>query len=140
MTHKAKLRVFLSYAREDKEYAQKLHHLLSKRPNLRIFTTDILSGGEDWQTKLRDEIARCDLFIVMLSSTSVESKWVLHELGAAWAINKPIIPVVAQSDILTRVPVELKGVQPVEMQDIDKPEIINQILERYEAAASAKVN
>jgi hypothetical protein len=41
------LRVFLSYTIADKLYAHKLHSLLSQWPNLRIFTPEMLSAGEN---------------------------------------------------------------------------------------------
>ena len=91
---KSASRIFLSYVRADRTYALKLRSLLSQRPNLSIFTTETLSAGEDWESKLKDELSQSDIFIVLLSSNSVDSKWVLHELGAAWALNKPIIPVI----------------------------------------------
>ena len=80
MAQKAQVRIFLSYATADKEYAHRLRSLLSKRPNLRVFTTETLSAGEDWESKLKDELSQSDVFIVVLSSNSVDSKWVLHEL------------------------------------------------------------
>jgi len=139
MTQKKEMsKIFLSYTRADRDDGQKLGRLLSQqRPNLRIFTTDTLSAGEDWRSRLKDELTQCDLFIVILSPNSIDSDWVLQELGAAWAIDKPIIPVVTQPGLLTRIPVDLKDVQVVELKDIEKPEVINQILERYEAAVTS---
>jgi hypothetical protein len=141
MTQKEKrkrvLRIFLSYAVADRVYAHKLRGLLSQRPNLHIFTTETLSAGEDWESKLKDEISQCDIFVVVLSPNSVNSKWVLHELGAAWAINKPIIPVVTHPEVFSRIPVTLSKVQLVETNELEKPEVINQILEHYEEAVTS---
>ncbi len=130
-TRKQELRVFLSYAATDAVCAHKLRRLLSQRPNLRIFTTEMLSAGEDWETKLREELSRCDVFVVLLSLKSVASEWILHELGAAWALNKPIIPIAINSEVFSKIPITLHGVQFVEIEDIEKPEVINQILDSY---------
>jgi len=127
-------RIFLSYAGADRTYARKLRSLLSQRPNLRIFTTETLSAGEDWESELRDELAQSDLFMVLLSSNSVDSKWVLHELGAAWALNKPIIPIVINPEAFSKIPVTLGELQSVEIEDLENPEVIDQILEVHEKA------
>lgn len=133
---KSASRIFLSYVRADRTYALKLRSLLSQRPNLSIFTTETLSAGEDWESKLKDELSRSDIFIVLLSSNSVDSKWVLHELGAAWALNKPIIPVVINPEVFSKIPVTLRETQLVEIKDLETPEVIDQILEGYEKVAN----
>ncbi|MCK4732005.1 MAG: toll/interleukin-1 receptor domain-containing protein [Methanophagales archaeon] len=126
------LHVFLSYAVADKEYAHKLHKLLSQQPNLHIFTTEALSAGEDWTSKLKDELSKCDVFVVLLSPNAIESSWVLSELGAAWALDKLIIPVVTELKVSSKIPVQLKGTHFVEIEHLEKhPEAINQALMRY---------
>jgi len=136
MTHSVKskspLRIFLSYAASDRIDANKLRDLLSRRPNVRVFTTEMLSAGEDWKSKLKDELSKCDVFWVLLSPNSVDSKWVLQELGAAWAIEKPIIPVVTHPELISKIPVALSRHQFINVKDIDKPEIINRVLAPYE--------
>ena len=125
------LRVFLSYVVADKAQAHKLRDLLSKRPNLRIFSTETLSAGEDWESKLRDELSQCDIFLVLLSPSSVDSPWMLQELGAAWAFNKPIIPIVTHPGLFSKIPLELSGIQSVEIKELEKPEVLDQLLDYY---------
>lgn len=96
----------------------------------------MLSAGEGWQSKLRNELIQCDVFIVVLSPYAVESSWVLQELGGAWALRKPIVPVVSQPEILARVPVPVDEESLIEIKDLDKPDVINHILERYEKLAA----
>ena len=133
-------RVFLSYAITDRVQAHKLRSLLSKRPNLRVFSTEMLSAGENWEPKLRDELSQCDIFLVLLSPSSVDSPWILHELGAAWALNKPIIPIVTRPGLFSKIPLELSGIQSVEIKDIEKPEVIDQLLEHYREEAASHSN
>lgn len=141
MTQKVKrnqtLRIFMSYTAADHVHAHKLRDLLSQRPNVRIFTTEMLSAGEDWQSKLKDELSKCDVFVVLLSPNAVDSKWVLHELGAAWAIGKPIIPIVTLPEVFSKIPMRLSHLQFFEIKDLEKPEIINHILEPYEKVATS---
>ena len=130
---KQDLRIFLSYATADREYARRLRSLLSRRPNLRIFTTETLSAGEDWESRLKDELSQSDIFVVLLSLNSVDSKWVLHELGAAWALDKPIISVVTHPGVVSKIPMDLREVQSVEVEYLEShPEIMRQIFKRYD--------
>lgn len=129
------LRVFLSYAVADREYARKLRSLLSRYLNLHIFTPDMLSAGEDWLSRLKDEVHKCDIFLVLLSPDSVNSEWILSEIGAAWALNKLIVPIVTQTGLSTEIPTVLQQSEFLEMKYLeDHPEAIDQILAK--AAAS----
>lgn len=135
---KRALRIFLSYAATDREYARKLPNLLSLRPNIHIFTPEMLSAGEEWVPRLRDEISQCDIFIVILSSDSVSSPSVLSELGAAWALDKLIIVVFTHSEVFSKIPVNLREVQSLEIKYLEShPEAIKQIIERYEEGATS---
>lgn len=134
---KAALKVFVSFASADKAYARKLLNSLSLRPNLRIFTTNMLSAGEDWESKLKSELSATDLFFILLSRNSLESRWVLHEFGAAWGLQKPIIPILTDPEAKLKVPVELRNVHLVNISDLENPDILNQILARYETLAAA---
>jgi nucleoside 2-deoxyribosyltransferase len=125
-------RIFLSHAAADREYARKLSHaLLFQWPDVRIFTTDMLSAGEEWQSKLRRELVQCDIFMVVLTPNSVDSNWVLQELGGAWALGKPIVPVVTQPEVFSRIPLALDREPFLEVEDLDKPAMLNRVLERY---------
>jgi len=86
------------------------------------------NAGEDWESKLRDELSQCDIFMVILSPDSVGSNRILQELGATWALNKPIIPVVMNLDLLSRIPLKLRETPLIETKDLERPEIMNQII------------
>lgn len=134
---KRALHVFLSYAAADREYARKLFNLLSQRSNLHIFTLEGLSAGEAWESMLKEALSLCDIFIVLLSPNSVYSKWVLPELGAAWALNKLIIAVTTETELLSKIPMDLRKIYSVETAYLENhPEVIDQILERYEGRSS----
>ena len=130
-------RIFLSYAHIDSQRANVLRHLLSRRRDTSVFTTNMLSAGEDWQTKLKEEISNCDTFILLVSKDSFDSKWVLHELGAAWAMDKEIIAVVTEDTLPLNMPVEVKDLQVVKFDDLQDPEALARILPTKEEMASA---
>lgn len=137
---KQALRIFLSYAVADRAYAYKVQRLLSQRPSVQIFTTEMLSAGEDWQSKLKDQLSKCDIFLVLLSPNSVDSKWVLQELGAAWAIEKPIVSILTHPKDIRKLPGALGQIQSIEIKDLEKSETTNQILERLEKVAISHNN
>jgi hypothetical protein len=129
---KKTFRIFLSYTQADKKDAKKLFNILSGQHNLRVFTSEMISAGEDWQSKLRDEISQCDIFIVLLSPKSIESGWVLSELGAAWGLEKLIIPIFTQPEILSKIPVELKNTQSFDIGYLEEhPEALKPIIDHY---------
>lgn len=69
------IRIFLSYTMADRNYAQKLRILLSQLPNLRVFTPELLSAGEAWESRLKSELSQSDIFMVLLSSSSKVVIW-----------------------------------------------------------------
>lgn len=133
---KKTVRIFLSYAAADRSYAQQLRNILSQHPNVQIFTTEMLNAGEDWESVLKEELSNCDKFLVVLSPTSVDSKWVLHELGAAWAIGKPIIPIVTNKEVTFKIPVSISHLQIIEIKDIKKPGFVNMVLKNSKKLAT----
>ena len=138
---KQRVRIFLSYSLTDKEYVSRLCNLLSRRRNSYVFSPEFLSAGEDFASRIKDEIARCDIFVVLLSSNSVNSKWILSELGAAWALDKLIIPVVTEGDIVNRIPLDLKDLRSVELEFLEShPEILDEALDRHRRKQLASYN
>lgn len=127
---KNSLNVFLSYSSKDRLYAEKILSLLAQKPKIRVFTDKMLSAGEDWESRLKEEISRSDLFLVLISSNSVNSKWVLHELGAAWAIDKPIISITINPELKSQIPLLLTKDQLINFEDLDKHENIDRLFDQ----------
>jgi hypothetical protein len=134
---KDNIRLFVSYAREDSAAAKELLSQLASQPNFHVFTTNKISAGEDWQSKIKKELSQSDYFLVLLSPTSLQSKWVQFELGAAWGLNKFIIPVVTSQEVVKRLPLKFEGLRVVELKDLKtKPESIGQIIKSHEKTAA----
>src|SRR6266511_542443 len=71
--------VFLSYAREDREWALKLHRDLSDR-GLSVFLDErIIKAGQGWRKKLTDELLESRDLVVLWSDHAAASDWVKHE-------------------------------------------------------------
>lgn len=76
--------IFISYAREDLEEAQRLHRTL-RRFGLPVWmdTVDLIPG-QDWQTEIRKAIRNCSYFVVLLSKNSISKRgFVQRELKEA---------------------------------------------------------
>jgi len=128
-TTTARAKVFLSFAGVDHAHARRLGSFLSMA-GAEVFTTETLSAAEDWLSIVRQEIAKCDAFAVVLTPNAVKSNFVLVELGAAWAMGKPIIAVVTAPGLVSEIPVELDPRNVVEMDDVDLPRLLDRILSR----------
>ena len=133
----ARVKVYISHSESDIVFAQHVRNLLVQRVNADVFTTEGLSAGEKWESKLRIELSSSDVVVALLTPTSVGSSWVLQEIGAAWALKKPIIPVVTRRDVLTKMPVSLERAYIIELADVETPENANKFVDEFEASLSA---
>jgi TIR domain len=91
-----KLKVFISYSRDDLEFADQLDASLE----LGGFETTIdrrgMSGGEDWKARLGALIRDADTVVFVLSPSSAQSDICVWEVGEAVQLGKRIIPVLCR--------------------------------------------
>lgn len=95
-------RIFISHSSVDRELAGLLVDLLRAALNLpaeAIRCTSVeghkLAGGEHTDEAIRREIRESDAFIGLISAASIESAYVLFELGARWGMDSHLLPVLA---------------------------------------------
>jgi TIR domain len=62
--------VFISYAREDLPAVQKLKAALDAAGITTWFDMDRLESGDDYDLKIRNNIARCSFFVPVVSATT----------------------------------------------------------------------
>jgi len=71
---------FLSYAHEDKDFAKRIVIELRKDGiDVKIGLWDIKPGDSLIQKIFVEGLSNCDIFLILLSSASVRSKWVREE-------------------------------------------------------------
>lgn len=133
------VKVFISHSDVDMVFARHVRNLLVQRLNAEVFTTEDLSAGEKWESKLRNELSSTDVVVALLTPASVGSSWVLHEIGAAWALKKPIIPVVTRRDVLNKMPVSLETSQIIELGDVETPENADKFVDAFESLTTARL-
>jgi hypothetical protein len=142
--------VFVCYTRKDEAFVLKLAtNLKNQGVPIWLDQWDILPA-EDWDRSIDKALYRCKYFLIILSSTSVDSNEVRGELRTALDENKAIVPVLYQScqiprqlrliqyiDFTSRSPDDKKALEPilaacggsiVKMQGVEFPVAPTQVL------------
>jgi hypothetical protein len=101
LSDKGKLRVFISYSRDDLDFADQLDAALYDFECL--IDRHGISGGEDWKRRLGNLISEADTVVFVLSPSSARSEICAWEVEEAARLNKRILPVVCRP---------LEGVNP----------------------------
>src|SRR6516225_7070121 len=91
--NRGKLRVFISYSREDLNFADQLDAALSTYGFECLVDRHGISGGEDWKQRLGDLISEADTVVFVLSPSSARSEICDWEVEEAARLNKRILPV-----------------------------------------------
>lgn len=85
--------VFLSYANPDRDEARTLHGRLAEA-GLRTFMAEkTLRPGDAFADEIRKALRGSRELWLLVSPSSSKSEWVTTEWGAAWALEKTILPI-----------------------------------------------
>ena len=87
--------MFVSYSHDDHQFVKILVNDIKSRGGKVWFDKNI-SGGVLWREEIAEAISRCKNFLLVLSPTSVQSKYVVQELFLAEQQDKTIIPILLQ--------------------------------------------
>jgi hypothetical protein len=71
---KSKVKVFISYAREDEKEATRLFYDLQRHNISAWFDKKSILAGQNWREAIRKAIRECDYFIAILSNRSVSKR------------------------------------------------------------------
>ena len=104
--------VFISHSKQDEKLAEALGNFLREALSLkpeRIRCTSVpmysLHGGARTESQLRAEIIEAKCFLALITPVSLKSPWVLIEIGARWATDKQLTPLLAKGALVN----SLKG-------------------------------
>jgi TPR repeat protein len=89
---KGKLRVFISYSREDLDFADQLAAALDSSGCECFIDREGISGGEAWKRRLGNLISEADTVVFVLSPDSARSETCKWEVEEAARLNKRILP------------------------------------------------
>ena len=109
----AKSPAFVSYAREDAEFALRLAaDLKANGANVWIDKLDIRPGRQ-WDSEVEKALTACSELLVILSPTAVDSRNVMDEVAFALEESKTVIPVMYRE---CRVPFRLRRLQYIDFK------------------------
>lgn len=102
MSEESHKKIFISHSSKDKQvvdlFVDKLLHLgLQIDPNDVAYTSREETGvgtGEDIRKFIKENISTCDFVFFMISENYKKSEICLNEMGAAWATDRAVIPLV----------------------------------------------
>lgn len=98
-------RLFVSYATSDRDFAGKLVANLRTVPGVELtLDTDAAVELADHRTLIHEALRSADLVIPVITTRYLASEWCMAELGAAWMLDKAVVPVVEDNGLLDRLP------------------------------------
>jgi hypothetical protein len=131
------IQVFISYASRDEGTALEFRKRLQKANILSFCAANDLKAGDDWQESIRNAITQCSEIILLVDPESVQSDWVLLEVGAGWALGKRITPILIRGSV-DLLPDALKRLHCVSVRtNRDWANLIPQIVERLKSTQTA---
>jgi hypothetical protein len=88
-------RIFISYSRVDRQpftipFIACLYEMF---PDIDVWYDEHLAGGDIWWEEILNQIAKCDVFVYLLSNESVTSPYCQAEFAEALRLNRIILPV-----------------------------------------------
>ncbi|CAL1534341.1 unnamed protein product [Lymnaea stagnalis] len=102
--------LMISYSHADHEIMLKVRENLEKHGISVWVDVSGLSAGVDFLSKIGEAIIECKLFLSLLSSSSVKSKYCQDELALAYVSNRAIFPV-ALDDPVSLYPLMTTGMK-----------------------------
>jgi hypothetical protein len=88
--------VFLSYTAKDREWVRRLANALLEQ-GLNVWYDEIeIKPGDVWRDQTEKGLRASTYVVMVITSEAAHSNWQAAELGAALALKKPLIPIVAE--------------------------------------------
>jgi hypothetical protein len=120
--------IFISHATADKEFVSEFVNFIRLGMDIsekKIYCVSYGKGeipsGDSFTEHIRDNINSAKIVFLILTPNFLDSQFCMAELGASWALNKKLIPIIVPPlgfDILERTP--LKARQAIKLQSIDQ--------------------
>lgn len=108
-----KLRVFISYSRQDMAFVDRLQEALVERGVEASVDRNDIEKSEAWWARITQLITEADTIVFVLSPGSVDSKVCADEVAFAERLNKRFVPIVARELDGRVVPAALSGLNYV---------------------------
>ncbi|MPV35695.1 toll/interleukin-1 receptor domain-containing protein [Georgenia subflava] len=106
-------KIFMSYARPDKELVQRLRDGLARLGH-QVWIDDRLTGGQQWWDEILRQLQACDVVLVAVSPALLESEAGSVERGYARALGKSLLPVMIRPVPTAVLPREVAAIHIVD--------------------------
>src|SRR5688500_14232354 len=91
------MKVFISYSRlYASETAKAIHNYLTEIGYQVFIDTSDICGGEEWRKTIHNEISACDIFVLIVTPSSLRREEVRNEVEFAKNLKKRIIPCITK--------------------------------------------
>jgi hypothetical protein len=108
--------VFISYSRQDRQFVQRLTAGL-RAAGIRTWTDlDNIAAGEDWNKEIDRGLTEAMALIYVSSKHSAKSEWMNQEFRTFLAGKKRVIPIVADEEGASNMPLGLRTIQWVDFR------------------------
>lgn len=119
---KYKYDVFISYSSLDQEQANIIYDAVSDIDRQAFLSAKSLSPGQDFAEEIRKQLIESQELWILVSPNSLKSEWVLTEWGAAWVLQKRIVPILHRCRP-EEIPERLRRLQCIDFYKI--PELVS---------------
>jgi len=86
--------IFISYSSNDTLIAKELHDKLEQNGLQCYLSYKDISIAQEWEESLQYALKHSKSLLLLLTKESIKSNWIFIEAGAAWILNRDIIPVI----------------------------------------------
>jgi predicted lactoylglutathione lyase len=90
---RSKTQVFISFSMKDENIANKIYEQLTKNGIGSWISTKSMDPGKDYPTQIIRAIDNCDIFVMVITENTYESRHVQTEIERAFSGNKEIYPI-----------------------------------------------
>jgi formylglycine-generating enzyme required for sulfatase activity len=105
------MRIFISYASQDREPANSIYLALRDQGQRAFFDRTDLPAGDEYHNRIRKAIQKSHLFIFLLSPNALDAdSYTLEELSIAEKAGVKLLPVVLREPAMDQIPASIKNV------------------------------
>ncbi|MGH9835037.1 MAG: SUMF1/EgtB/PvdO family nonheme iron enzyme [Blastocatellia bacterium] len=128
--------IFVSYAHQDAEFANQLIADLDANGHACWIDTSSIKGGDEWIITIAEGISASYAFVVIVTRSALDSRWVRDEILWARTENKPIIPLIRENVLRDKRFFLLNSFQGVTLFDSDYAAALPKLLRALPAPTS----
>jgi hypothetical protein len=100
--------VFISYSHGDREWVGQFVNALSEQKLHVWYDATEIKPGDPWLDRIEEGLRESTSVVFVITPETVHSNWFAAEMGAALALRKLVIPVLAKDTPLEAVPGPIK--------------------------------